>query len=400
MTRPVREVVVADPAALAACCAHLEQCPRLGLDTEFVGERSYHPELCLVQVATETALYLIDPFAFDSLDAFWKFVVSPTHLVVVHAGREEVRLCHVAFGQAPARLFDLQIAAGLVGLPYPMGHGPLVYQVLGERLAKSETLTEWGKRPLTPEQIRYAFDDVRHLLALQERLQERLERLGRMDWATEEFQRLTCQATPETPSLEAVGEKWRRLRGANALGRRSWAILRELYVWREKAALQSNRPPRAVVRDDLLVDIAQRPVQSPRDLRVIRGLAHRYLDEIYAAVERGRAVPADQCPKPLEREQDAPQLGPVVQVVQAALVDFATKHSLAPNLVAGNQDIKALVRAFQQGTIERAATSLVKGWRAAFVLPHLLAILQGRRSLRVADLDRADPFDYAECDST
>src|ERR1051325_5336949 len=121
----VREIVVTNPAALEACCADLANTVRLGLDTEFVGETSYPPELCLIQVATESALYLIDPFAFESLDTFWKFIASPTHQVVVHAGREEVRLCHRAFGQVPARLFDLKIAAGLAGLPYPLSHGAL-----------------------------------------------------------------------------------------------------------------------------------------------------------------------------------------------------------------------------------------------------------------------------------
>src|SRR5687768_6956803 len=141
MTSP-REIVVDTPEALDACCADIERCIRLGFDTEFVGEASYHPELCLVQVATESTLYLIDPFAIPSLDAFWKYVVNPTHRVVVHAGREEVRLCHVAFGQAPTRLFDLQIAAGLVGFPYPLSHGALVHQLLGHKLVKGETLTE------------------------------------------------------------------------------------------------------------------------------------------------------------------------------------------------------------------------------------------------------------------
>src|SRR5262245_14787833 len=121
-----REVLVDSADALEACCTHLARCPTFGFDTEFVGEHSYHPELCLIQVATDTALYLIDPFAFDSLAPFWQLVVDPAHTVVVHAGREEIRLCHLACGKAPAKLVDLQIAAGLVGYPYPLGHGPLI----------------------------------------------------------------------------------------------------------------------------------------------------------------------------------------------------------------------------------------------------------------------------------
>src|SRR5258708_6236112 len=120
------ELVITTLDALDDCCGRLAQSKVFGFDTEFVGETSYHPELCLIQVATDDTLYLIDPFAFESLDAFWNVVVHPDHLVVVHAGREEIRLCQLASGKAPGNVFDLQIAAGLVGLTYPIGHGNLV----------------------------------------------------------------------------------------------------------------------------------------------------------------------------------------------------------------------------------------------------------------------------------
>src|SRR6266404_4207568 len=160
------EVIVAEPEELAACCTYLASCPHFGFDTEFVGEQTYHPRLCLVQVATAERLFLIDPETVGPLDAFWDIVVDPANLVIVHAGREEIRLCHLWTGKTPGNLFDLQIAAGLVGLAYPLSHGALVSQLLGIQLPKGETLTEWRDRPLTPAQVRYAFDDVRYLLPL------------------------------------------------------------------------------------------------------------------------------------------------------------------------------------------------------------------------------------------
>src|SRR5712692_10203165 len=184
------EVIIAQPEELAVCCTHLASCPHFGFDTEFVGEQTYHPRLCLVQVATAERLFLIDPVTVGPLDAFWEVVVDPAHLVVVHAGREEVRLCHLWTGRTPGNLFDLQIAAGLVGLAYPLGHAALVCQLLGVQLPKAETLTEWRDRPLTKQQIRYAFDDVRYLLPLWQRLAGRLGELQRPDWAIEEFTRL------------------------------------------------------------------------------------------------------------------------------------------------------------------------------------------------------------------
>src|SRR5437660_3198801 len=196
----VQEQIVSRPEELPGCCEYLASCPRFGFDTEFVGEDTYHPHLCLVQVATEGRLILIDPQTAGPLDAFWKIVTDPAHLVIVHAGREEVRLCHLWTGQVPGNLFDLQIAAGLAGLTYPLGHGTLVNQLLGVKLSKGETLTEWRSRPLTRAQIRYAFDDVRYLLALWQKLHERLDELDRLEWAREEFERLKELAAPGNPA--------------------------------------------------------------------------------------------------------------------------------------------------------------------------------------------------------
>src|SRR5581483_1428323 len=130
------EEIITHPEELAEFCAYLSGCTHFGFDTEFIGEQTYHPRLCLVQVATHDRLCIIDPLSTGPLDAFWKLVVEPARVASVHAGREEVRLCRLWTGFAPGNLFDLQIAAGLVGLPYPMGHGSLVNQVLGVQLTK------------------------------------------------------------------------------------------------------------------------------------------------------------------------------------------------------------------------------------------------------------------------
>ena len=300
---PLPEQVAVTPQELTACCEYLATCPQFGLDTEFVGENSYHPHLCLVQVATTERLILIDPLSVGPLDAFWQLVVDPAHTVVVHAGREEVRLCNHFAGKTPGNLFDLQIAAGLVGLIYPLGHGNLVHQLLDVQLSKGETLTEWRERPLTLQQIRYAFDDVRYLLPLWQRLTHRLTELNRLDWAVEEFARMASHVAPEEPNQE----KWRKLRGLGSLDRRRLAVVRELFHWREDMAERVNRPARTVVRDDLLVEIARRNPNREKDLHVIRGLPRRDLAQILEAVERARAIPLVDCPAVADREQDPPQ---------------------------------------------------------------------------------------------
>ena len=382
------EGLVSTPEELAACCAYLAGCPRLGFDTEFVGEDTYHPRLCLVQVATPERLFLIDPMTAGPLDAFWQLVVDPARLVVVHAGREEVRLCQLWAGLPPGNLFDLQIAAGLAGLAYPLGHGPLVGQVLRIHLSKGETLTEWRVRPLTREQIRYAFDDVRYLLPVWERLSRKLRDRGREDWAAEEFARMKAAALVRPEETE----KFRKLRGVGSLDRRRLAVVRELYAWREERAAHYNRPARTVVRDDLLVEIARRNPTRVRDLEVVRGLAKRELPAIVEVVARARALPPELCPQATEREQDPPQVGLVANILTAVLADWAARNGVAPGLAATSNDVKLLVRARLHGQELPEESLLTRGWRAAHVLPEVLAVLDGKRSLRIVNVASATPF--------
>jgi ribonuclease D len=390
-THAPREEIVSLPEELAACCAFLATCPHLGFDTEFVGEHTFHPCLCLVQVAAPGRLFLIDALSTGPLDELWKLLIDPQRLVVVHAGREEVRLCRLLGGAPPGNLFDLQLAAGLAGLPYPLSHGSLVTQVLGVRLTKGETLTEWRRRPLTADQVRYAFDDVRYLLPAWHKLSGRLERLGRLDWAREEFARLARATDPE----EQSNERWRKLRGLGSLDRRRLAVVRALYEWREEQAARVNRPPRQVVRDDLLIEIARRNPKSEQDLHVVRGLPRRDLTAIVGVIAEARALPPEQWPDLPDREQDPPQVALVSSVLSAVLGDLCARRGLAPNLVATNADVKGLVRARLEGA-GLPESQLTRGWRAEHVLPDLLAVLEGRRAVRVADVKAEAPFAYQE----
>lgn len=378
---PPAEIFVDTAPALEECCARLAEARVFGFDTEFVGEDSYHPKLCLVQVATPRQLFLIDPLAIESLAPFWQQVINPENLVVMHAARQEVRLCQLFAGKPPGDLFDLQIAAGLVGLPYPMGHAGLVYQLLGIQITKAETLTEWRHRPLAPEQVRYAYDDVRFLLQLFRHLHERLQKLDRIDWAQEEFATLATESTDEGPVLE----KWRKLRGLTSLDRRHLAVVRQLYHWREEMAAQLNRPPRTIVRDDLLVEIGRRAPSRDRELQIVRGLAKRFVPGILAAVRNAQSMPPNQWPDAIEREQDPPQAALLTNVLQAVLGNLCARQQITPNLVANQQDVRHLVRARLRGLPPPPESGLTHGWRARHLLPELVAVLDGRRSLRIAD---------------
>jgi ribonuclease D len=386
------EQLVDTPEELAACCAHLATAAVMGFDTEFIGEESYHPKLCLIQVATEQRLFLIDPLALKNLEPFWRVLADPSHVVVVHAGREEVRLCHLWSGLTPGNLFDLQIAAGLVGLPYPMGHGGIVQELLGQRLDKGETLTDWRRRPLTSSQLRYASDDVRYLITAWRQLSGRLDELQRQEWAREEFERLRAGATPDESGMALPSEKWRKFKGAGALSRRGLAFLRELFLWREQQAAIFNRPPRTLVRDDLLVEIARKHPKTIQDLAVIRGVAKRHTDEIFQILQRVRALPAESCPPLAGRAEDPPQVGLVTPLLQAVLATVANRLQVAPNLAATTGDLKTLVRARLFDRSLDSGVLLTQGWRRQHILPELMAFLDGRTSLRLGQLQEESPL--------
>jgi ribonuclease D len=382
------ELTISSAEELAAFCRELAGCPVFGFDTEFIGEQTFVPDLCLLQVAMPDRLIVIDPLSVGPLDGFWNLVADPAHVTVVHSGREEIRMCKRGCGRPPGNVFDLQIAAGLAGYGYPLGAGPLIHQATGERLPKGETLTDWRKRPLSPKQVQYAFDDVRYLLRIWQILAEKLERLRRREWAIEEFAALVRRSLEEEPGVE----RWRKVGGLGGLDRKKLAVVRDLYYWREERASRQNRPARTVVRDDLLVEIARRSPKEEHDLEVMRGVQKKEIPEILRVVREARALPPDQYPTAVPRDNDPSQVALVTGLLNAVLGDFCARTELAPGLVCNTADVRQLVRCERLGQRLPDANPLAGGWRAEFVLPELKAMLEGHRSIRIASLNRDAPF--------
>jgi ribonuclease D len=388
---PIEELVTG-PEALARCCEHLRSCSEIGFDTEFIGEQTFVPQLCLIQVATWERLYLIDPFAAGPLNHFWELIADPRRTVVAHAAREEIRICQRSCSRPPGNLFDLQIAAGLVGLGYPMGHGPLIQKILNVRVNKGETLTDWKIRPLTERQVQYAYDDVRFLLPLWREISTRLQRLGRGEWAREEFAAMIPRSLGEEPGVE----RWRKLKGLGGLDRRKLGVVRDLFIWREGKALERNRPARTVVRDDLIIEIAKRNPKTEQDLEVVRGLAKKDLSSIVAVVQKARALPPEQLPELTPRDDDPMQVGLVSSMLNCFLGDLCARMELTQALVASANDVKALVRSASQQQKMPESSPFASGWRAQAILPELQAMLEGRRSIRIDSLQREAPFSIEE----
>lgn len=381
---------IGSPSEFEACCRILAALDAVGFDTEFIGESTYHPQLCLIQIATPERLFAIDPFAVGSLDRFWEILTQRTRTVVVHAGREELRMSQKACGRMPV-VFDTQIAAALVGVGYPLGYATLVQQSLNVPLAKGETLSDWARRPLSPKQLAYAFDDVRYLLPLHAQLGRQLALLRRTEWMDEE-----CRAAQEHARIDRSDlERWRKLRGVGALDRKRLAIARELFEWRDAVAENQNRPARTVLRDELIVEIARRPPKIEHDLAHVRGVPQRDRPLIFAAVDRGRNTPPDRWPLLQEREVDSPAINAVAGILQAVLLDLGARWDIIPALVATTTDVKRLVRArLEDDPALLESTAFAGGWRAQHVLPVLDDVLAGRRSVRIADLRKPAPLEW------
>ncbi|MCD4726643.1 MAG: HRDC domain-containing protein, partial [Pirellulales bacterium] len=283
-------------------CKKISHAKSIAFDTEFVSEHSYRPVLCLIQVAADGELAVIDPMTVDDVTPFWEAVVAPGHETIVHAGRGEIEFCIRAVGRRPARLFDVQIAAALAGAEYPAGLGSLISKFLDRRPSKHETRTDWRRRPLSKRQIEYALDDARCLQPIRDAIQAKLVDLGRLDWLTDEMDSWLNELDRSLSK-----ERWRRVSGNAGLDARGLAIVRELYHWRESEAERRDRPARRVLRDDLIVELARRGSSDLKRIRAVRGLERgdlqRRLEEIATAVQRGLDVPEAECPPRPVRER-------------------------------------------------------------------------------------------------
>lgn len=372
------------PSELEELVAHLRQEGRFAFDTEFVSEETFEPVLCLVQVATRRRLALIDAMEVRDLAPFWDAVTDPAVAVVMHAAGEDLRICRLRTGRLPRQVFDVQIAAGIVGFGYPLSLGNLINQTLGIAVTGGETRTDWRRRPLSPGQIRYALDDVRHLLDIADLLQARLDESGRTTWAEAEF-------ADFLDHIEGRGDedRWRRLSGIHQLNRRGLEVARRLSGWRQEDARRANRPLRQVLRDDLLVAIARRQPASRRDLEALRDFNRPALlnkaAEILAVVAEAQRVPTEQLPEPAERLDEGPGLSMVVSLLAASLTQCCVQQQVAAGLVGTNGDLKDLIRWYAEGRPEAGRPALVRGWRDAVCGQTLLDVLAGRRALRVVD---------------
>ncbi len=361
---------------------------RFGVDTEFMSEGRYRPLLCLTQVVVDGAngddpqIVLIDTLRGDpDLTPLAALLADPDVEVIVHAGRQDVAILRRAWATEVRNVFDTQVAAGFAGASAQAGYGNLLGAMLGRRVGKTASYTRWDARPLTPEQLHYAAEDVAHLLELADEIQRRLSESNRLEWAREECRRLESASEERDP--ESV---WERLPRVRQLDPRSRAVARAVAAWRERTAASEDRPVGSVLADPTLVEIAKRHPGDLERLAQIRGM-HRSVvrrrgTTILEAVERGLADP----PIPRERAREhaeAADLPPIV-LAEALLRARALEAGLAYELIASRAELELIVGAARRGEPEPQVRTLT-GWRDQLVGRDLRDLLAGQSTLGVGE---------------
>ena len=360
---------------------------RLAIDTEFVSERRYQALLCLVQVAVPdpdaddgVRTEVIDPLEGDpDFSPLARVLADPEVEVVMHAGRQDVALLKRTLDTEVRNIFDTQVAAGFLGFGNQEGYESLVRKVLKVQLRGSEGFTRWDKRPLTPQQLEYAADDARLLLALGEELERLLEERGRVEWAREE-----ARGLEDVADERDAQRSYERLPRLGRLSESARGVALELTEWREDEARSADRPPGSVLPDQALVELARRTPRDKQGLEQIRGLPpqtlHRRADALLAAIARGRdrTAPAPPSEPPGRDPADAP----LVSLAQALVRHRSMETGVAVELIATQSELSALISSLRRGEHGdhlRVAT----GWRRELVGDELKELVEGRRSLSV-----------------
>jgi ribonuclease D len=324
---------------------------------------------------------VVDPLADDAPDPapLARVLADPAVEVVVHAGRQDIAILRRVWSTEVSSVFDTQLAAGFLGFGNQEGYESLVRKVLGVRLKGSEGFTKWDRRPLTAQQLEYAADDARLLLALGEEIELRLRKRGRFEWAREECVALEASSDERDP--ERIYERLPRLGRLNERGR---AVAQELVEWREQVARSMDRPVGYVLPDQALIELARRAPRDRQGLEQIRGLPAQTLqrrgDRLLEAIERGRTRPAPPAPPqpPARDSADAP----LVSLAQALVRQRSMEEAVAVELIATQAELAALVSALRRGE-NGAHIRVSRGWRRELVGQELMELVAGRRALSV-----------------
>jgi ribonuclease D len=372
--------VIKTTPQLAEACAGLAEHPFVAVDTEFLREQTFWPELCLIQMAGPEQELIVDPLAPGiDLKPFFELMADARTLKVFHAGRQDIEIIYAKAGIIPHPIFDTQVAAMVCGFGEAVSYGNLVKRITGAEVDKSSRFTDWSRRPLSDKQLHYALGDVTHLLKIYQHLRAELDHSGRDSWLLEEMATLT---NPKTYTFHPE-DAWRRLK-LRVKNRRALAALVELAAWRERHAQSQNVPRARVLRDEALYDIANHTPTDTTKLGELRTLSEGFsrsqrAREIVEAVKRGLARDPKTLPSLPSGNGLTAEAIALVDLLRVLLKAAAARNRVAPRLIA---DVDDLERIAVEDTPDLAA---MRGWRRELFGEDALRLKRGEIALAVKD---------------
>ena len=372
-------VLITATAELDALCTRLRRETFVTVDTEFMRERTYWPVLCVVQLASDSEVAVVDAEAPGlDLAPLGGLLADTAVTKVFHAARQDIEIFVLKFGDVPRPLFDTQIAAMVAGFGDQVGYEALAASLAGGSIDKAHRFSDWSARPLSPAQIAYAAADVTHLRRVYERLSARLERDGRLDWVREE---MAVLSNPDTyrPDPDTI---WERLRPRTS-NRRTLGVLRAMAAWREREAQRVNIPRQRLLKDEVLLELAATAPDGPDALSRARGISRGFAEgrtgaSLLAAIAEARALPEDRLPEAPRARDGAKPSPALVSLLKVLLAAKCEQHDVAPKLVASSDDIDRLA------TEDEPPVDALHGWRREVFGEDALALKAGRIALGVA----------------
>ncbi|MBW4021808.1 MAG: ribonuclease D [Proteobacteria bacterium] len=369
---------ITDSSSLAALCARLAAEPFITIDTEFIRERTYWPELCIVQLGGRDEIAVIDAQAEGiDLAPLGALLANADVVKVFHAARQDVEIFLLMFGATPTPIFDTQIAAMVAGFGDQVGYDALVSALTGAQIDKSHRFSDWSARPLSASQLSYAAADVTHLRIVYEKLLERLSRDNRADWVQEEMAALTdpglYRADPEA--------MWLRLK-LRPNSRRQAGLLRAIAAWREREAQRLNIPRGRLLKDEAIPEIAALAPENAETLARARGVTRGFAEgksgaSLLTAIGEAKVLPEADLPETLMRaDRDGPKPSPaLVALLRVLLAAKSEEHGVAPRMLASSDDLDRLA------TEDAPAVPATKGWRWRMFGEDAMALREGRIAL-------------------
>ncbi|MBP2564485.1 ribonuclease D [Agrobacterium tumefaciens] len=367
-------------AALAEACTELAKSEFITIDTEFLRETTFWPELCLVQMASATLEVLVDPLAKGiDLTPLFELMANPDVVKVFHAARQDIEIIYHLGGLIPHPIFDTQVAAMVCGFGDSISYDQLVQKIKNVQIDKSSRFTDWSRRPLTEKQLDYALADVTHLRDVYLALKAQLEREGRSLWLTEEMDILESRDTYDMHPDDAWLRLKSRLRKPTEL-----AILKFVAAWREREARSRNVPRSRVLKDDAIFEIAQQQPKDAEALSRLRTIPKGWERSasgtaIIETVNAALALPKEEMPK-APRHSHAPEgSGAAVELLKVLLKLTADKHGVAAKVIANSDDLDKIA---SEG--EKATVAALTGWRRELFGDVALKLINGEVALRFA----------------